>query len=233
MSKLPNLSMEIDQSVGLNETEYLKKPEIELPKSTPVIKEKKKRVVSQKQLDSLKKAREASVAKRKLIKEQKLREKEEAKEAKALSKKQVKLDIKEPMETIEERYGEANPSGADTPEALIDMDKPTGGFDYERVVSSVYDMIQAEKETRRPAKEAKFRERFDDEEKIRIDERNKLLDLVKQMEEADRVKRKPKKEKKPERKFNANHYLSNGDKSGKDINWDNCFAPRRGTGNFF
>ena len=232
MSKLPNLSMEIDQSVGLNETEYLKKPEIELPKSTPVIKEKKKRVVSQKQLDSLKKAREASVAKRKLIKEQKLREKEEAKEAKALakhtnglSKKQVKLDIKEPMETIEER--------ADTPEALIDMDKPTGGFDYERVVSSVYDMIQAEKETRRPAKEAKFKQRFDDEEKIRIDERNKLLDLVKQMEEADRVKRKPKKEKKPERKFNANHYLSNGDKSGKDINWDNCFAPRRGTGNFF
>ena len=225
MSKLPNLSMEIDQSVGLNETEYLKKPELELPKSTPVVKEKKKRVVSQKQLDSLKKAREASVAKRKLIKEQKLREKEEAKEAKALSKKQVKLDIKEPMETIEER--------ADTPEALIEMDKPTGGFDYERVVSSVYDMIQAEKETRRPAKEAKFKQRFDDEEKIRIDERNKLLDLVKQMEEADRVKRKPKREKKPQPKFNANHYLSNGDKSGKDINWDNCFAPRRGTGNFF
>ena len=53
------------------------------------------------------------------------------------------------------------------------------------------------------------------------------------MEEADRVKRKPKKEKKPERKFNANHYLSNGDKRGQDINWDNCFAPRRGTGNFF
>ena len=86
MSKLPNLSMEIDQSVGLNETEYLKKPEIGLPKSTPVIKEKKKRVVSQKQLDSLAKAREASVAKRKLIKEQKIREKEEAKEAKALAK---------------------------------------------------------------------------------------------------------------------------------------------------
>ena len=152
MSKLPNLSMEIDQSVGLNETEYLKRPEVELPKSTPEVKIKKKRVVSQKQLDSLKKAREASVAKRK------------------------------------------------------------------------------------PAKEAKWNKRFSDEEHIRIDERNKLLDLVKQMEEGEKKanKRSVSSEKKKAVKapFDANHYLSNN-RPSRDINWDNCFSPRRGGNNFF
>ena len=72
MSKMPNVDMEIEPMGGLNEKEYLKKPE--LPKSTDVVEEvkvKKKRVVSQKQLDSLKKAREASVAKRKKIREEK------------------------------------------------------------------------------------------------------------------------------------------------------------------
>lgn len=224
--------MEIDQSVGLNETEYLKRPEVELPKSTPEVKIKKKRVVSQKQLDSLKKAREASVAKRKIIKEQKIRDKEMAREAKVMAKKEKKESPPKIMETVEE---EEDDSRASTPEELIDMDS-VGGFNYDRVVSSVYDMIQAEKATRKPAKEAKWNKRFSDEEHIRIDERNKLLDLVKQMEEGEKKanKRSVSSEKKKAVKapFNANHYLSNN-RPSRDINWDNCFSPRRGGNNFF
>lgn len=209
--------MEIVHSVGLNETEYLKRPEIGLPKSTPEI--KKKRVVSQKQLDSLKKAREASVEKRKIIKEQKIRDKEMAREAKVMAKKEKKESPPKIMETVEEE------DRASTPEELIDMDS---GFNYDRVVSSVYDMIQAEKASRKPAKEAKWNKRFSDEEHIRIDERNKLLDLVKQMEEGEK-KAKKKAVKAP---FDANHYLSNN-RPSRDINWDNCFSPRRGGNNFF
>ena len=230
--------MEIDQSVGLNETEYLKRPEIELakhtiglPKSTPEVKIKKKRVVSQKQLDSLKKAREASVAKRKIIKEQKIRDKEMAREAKVMAKKQQKESPPKIMETVEEELAEQqgeDDSRASTPEELIDMDS-VGGFNYDRVVSSVYDMIQAEKATRKPAKEAKWNKRFSDEEHIRIDERNKLLDLVKQMEEGEKKAKKKKAVKAP---FDANHYLSNN-RPSRDINWDNCFSPRRGGNNFF
>ena len=220
--------MEIDQSIGLAETEYLKKPE--LPSSIPndkVIK-KKKRVVSQKQLDSLKRAREASVLKRKKIKEQKLKDKEEAK---ALKKKPIQVKEPEVMETIEEeRYGGANPSGADTPEELIDMNTVGGhSFNYEKVIGGVFDMIQADKERRKPEKEARWDKRFKDAEDIRIDERNKLLDLVKQMERADSMKSTTTKKEKPKPKPKVNPAkLLKG-----QPDWDSCFAPRRGGNNFF
>lgn len=220
MSKLPSISMEIDQTIGLAETEYLKKPE--LPSSIPPVKEKKKRVVSQKQLDSLKRAREASVLKRKKIKEQKLKDKEEAKALKALKKEPIDSKAtqrKEPeiMETIEEER-------ADTPEALIDMNS----FNYEKVIGGVFDMIQADKERRKPEKEEKWKKRFKDAEDIRIDERNKLLDLVKQMEKADGMKSTTQKAKpKPKPKVNPAKLLRG------EPDWDSCFAPRRGGNNFF
>ena len=200
--------MEIDQTIGLDETDYLKRPE--LPKNEG----KKKRVVSQKQLDSLKRAREASMAKRKLIREQKLRNKEAQKEAKLISKTKPKEKEPEVMETIEE-------SRASTPEELIDMNS---AFNYDRVITSVFDLIQADKEKRRPEKEDKWNKRFKDAEDIRIDERNKLLELVKQMEQVDTIKAKPPKK----RVYSANKILQNN-----DINWDNCFTPRRGGDNFF
>ena len=220
MSKLPSISMEIDQSIGLAETEYLKKPE--LPSSIPndkVIK-KKKRVVSQKQLDSLKRAREASVLKRKKIKEQKLKDKEEAK---ALKKKPIQVKEPEVMETIEEER-------ADTPEELIDMNTVGGhSFNYEKVIGGVFDMIQADKERRKPEKEARWDKRFKDAEDIRIDERNKLLDLVKQMERADSMKSTTTKKEKPKPKPKVNPAkLLKG-----QPDWDSCFAPRRGGNNFF
>tara|TARA_R100000541_G_scaffold52230_1_gene59894 strand:- start:179 stop:817 length:639 start_codon:yes stop_codon:yes gene_type:complete len=212
--------MEIDQSIGLAETEYLKKPE--LPSSIPndkVIK-KKKRVVSQKQLDSLKRAREASVLKRKKIKEQKLKDKEEAK---ALKKKPIQVKEPEVMETIEEER-------ADTPEELIDMNTVGGhSFNYEKVIGGVFDMIQADKERRKPEKEARWDKRFKDAEDIRIDERNKLLDLVKQMERADSMKSTTTKKEKPKPKPKVNPAkLLKG-----QPDWDSCFAPRRGGNNFF
>lgn len=205
--------MEIDQSIGLAETEYLKKPE--LPTSIPPVKEKKKRVVSQKQLDSLKRAREASVIKRKKIKDQKIKDKEEAR---ALKKKKVKEP--EVMETISEDEEER----ADTPEALMDMNS----FNYEKVIGGVFDMIQADKERRKPEKEEKWNKRFKDAEDIRIDERNKLLDLVKQMEKADGMKSTTQKAKpKPKPKVNPTKLLRG------EPDWDSCFAPRRGGNNFF
>lgn len=233
--------MEIDHSIGLAETEYLKKPElakhtIGLPSSIPPVKEKKKRVVSQKQLDSLKRAREASVLKRKVIKEQKLKDKEEAK---ALKKKPIEVKEPEVMETIEEeRYGGANPSGADTPEELVDMNSVGGhSFNYEKVIGGVFDMIQADKERRKPEKEARWDKRFKDAEDIRIDERNKLLDLVKQMERADSMKSttKPKETKpKPKPDSRATQRKVNPAKLLRgEPDWDSCFAPRRGGNNFF
>jgi len=226
MSKLPSISMEIDQSIGLAETEYLKKPElakhtIGLPSSIPPVKEKKKRVVSQKQLDSLKRAREASVLKRKKIKEQKLKDKEEAK---ALKKKPIEVKEPEVMESIEEER-------ADTPEELIDINTVGGhSFNYDKVIGGVFDMIQLDKERRKPEKEAKWNKRFTDAEDIRIDERNKLLDLVKQMERADSMKSTTtKKETKPKPKPKVNPAkLLRG-----EPDWDSCFAPRRGGNNFF
>jgi len=211
--------MEIDQSIGLAETEYLKKPE--LPSSIPARKEKKKRVVSQKQLDSLKRAREASVLKRKKIKEQKLKDKEEAK---ALKKKPIEVKEPEVMESIEEER-------ADTPEELIDINTVGGhSFNYDKVIGGVFDMIQLDKERRKPEKEAKWNKRFTDAEDIRIDERNKLLDLVKQMERADSMKSTTtKKETKPKPKPKVNPAkLLRG-----EPDWDSCFAPRRGGNNFF
>tara|TARA_R110002096_G_scaffold65444_1_gene159374 strand:+ start:78 stop:752 length:675 start_codon:yes stop_codon:yes gene_type:complete len=224
MSKLPNIEMAIDQNVGMGlaEKDYLKKPDetkpkIELPKS--VAEGKKKRVVSQKQLDNLKKAREASVVKRKLIREEK-----EAEKIKLKAEKK-KTDLPK----IAEEEVDDNESRASTPEHLVDMDSVTGGhsFNYDKVISGVFDLIQTDKENRKPEKEAKWNKRFKDQEEVRIDERNKLLELVKQMEEADTLKaKKPPKKTKP--KVNPTNMLRNG-----EPDWESCFVPRRGGNNFF
>ena len=227
MSKLPNIEMAIDQNVGMGlaEKDYLKKPDetkpkIELPKS--VAEGKKKRVVSQKQLDNLKKAREASVVKRKLIREEK-----EAEKIKLKAEKK-KTDLPKIAEE-EVLCDKDNESRASTPEHLVDMDSVTGGhsFNYDKVINGVFDLIQTDKENRKPEKEAKWNKRFKDQEEVRIDERNKLLELVKQMEEADTLKaKKPPKKTKP--KVNPTNMLRNG-----EPDWESCFVPRRGGNNFF
>jgi len=220
MSKLPNIEMEIDQNVGLDEKDYLKKPEIALPSSKP--KEKKKRVVSQKQLDALAKAREKSIEKRKLIREQKEKEKADKKKEKADKKERNRPPI---VPTIKEESEEEEEERADTPEALIDVNS----VDYSKVISGVFDLIQADKEKRRPEKEAKYKQMFNDAESARIDERKKLLDLVYQMDTADKVRKAPApKKEKPKKQVNATKIISRG-----QPDWDSCFAPRRGNGNFF
>ena len=129
------------------------------------------------------------------------------------------------METISEDEEER----ADTPEALMDMNS----FNYEKVIGGVFDMIQADKERRKPQKEEKWNKRFKDAEDIRIDERNKLLDLVKQMEKADGMKSTTKPNKgtnkptKPKPKVNPANLLRG------QPDWDSCFTPRRGGNNFF
>ena len=229
MSKLPNIEMAIDQNVGMGlaEKDYLKKPDetkpkIELPKST-IGEVKKKRVVSQKQLDNLKKAREASVVKRKLVREEK-----EAEKIKLKAEKKAVV-IAPLIPKIEEEVDDDKGSRASTPEHLVDMDSVTGGhsFNYDKVISGVFDLIQTDKENRKPEKEAKWNKRFKDQEDVRIDERNKLLELVKQMEQADTLKaKKPIKKTKP--KLNPTNMLRNG-----EPDWESCFIPRRGGNNFF
>ena len=113
------------------------------------------------------------------------------------------------------------------------MDSVTGGhsFNYDKVISGVFDLIQLDKENRKPEKEAKWNKRFKDQEEVRIDERNKLLELVKQMEEADtllRVNKKPIKEEVKKPKINPTNMLRNG-----EPDWESCFVPRRGGNNFF
>ena len=99
---MPKLSMEINESMEmLNEKEYLDKPEkpSSIPKEKPP---KKKRVMTEKQLESLAKAREKSALNRRLKKEQKLAEKVALKEEKKLKRnKMPKVEAQHHNEVLE------------------------------------------------------------------------------------------------------------------------------------
>ena len=222
-SKMPEISpMEIqqpDESAYLKQEDYLKKPEkpnalkslqkakrveesvesveesIE-PVEKPV---KKKRVMSEKQLASLARAREASAKKRKEKKALKMAEE------KPLINKKVK-PVK-PMPTIQEES-----SSDDEPSRMEEHLKKSYGSlqPPDSVEERVYQRIMAEKDQRRKVKEQKREdERLarEYEESIREDERKKLYEMTQRV--------KPKKQ-----GVNAKAML-------QPNKWEECFAPKK------
>ena len=209
-----------DESAYLKQEDYLKKPEkpnalkslqkakrveesvesveesIE-PVEKPV---KKKRVMSEKQLASLARAREASAKKRKEKKALKMAEE------KPLINKKVK-PVK-PMPTIQEES-----SSDDEPSPQEHLKKSYGSLQPpDSVEERVYQRIMAEKDQRRKVKEQKREdERLarEYEESIREDERKKLYEMTQQM------KPKPKKQ-----GVNAKAML-------QPNKWEECFAPKK------
>ena len=210
MSRMPKLSMEIEpvEEQGLPVDSYLQKPA--LPSSNKPA--KKKRVMSEKQLENLAKAREKSALNRKLKKDQKVADKEALKEQKKLAKKKGRTPIASTTETLEpveeEEYEE------EQYDATGDS-----GIDYEFIMSNVYGMIKEDqvREHDEKIKAKKEEEEWNTrknayDETIRADERHRLKGVVE-----EQVKHKK----------NISP-MTNG------TNWDKCFQPRgRGGDNFF
>ena len=235
---MPDVSMEIQSMTGLAEEEYLKKPG--LPKSTDLsvaeekqsnlilckkTKGKKKRVVSQKQLDSLKKAREASVAKRKKIREEKEAEKQQV----IKPKKQVKESKKilEPIEESESSESESSESESSEEEVMVKTPrkqslskaKKRKKINYDTIINGVVGQMRASGDNDRH----QWRKEWENAEEIRMDERNKLLGLVKQMEVAETMKTKTKT--KPVSNFNPYSVITNGQHNSQPV-WEDCFNGR-------
>lgn len=214
MSRMPKLSMEIEPvETGLPVDSYLQKPALPSSKEQAKQSPKKKRVMSEKQLENLAKAREKSALNRKLKKEQKVADKEALKAEKKLMKK-----TKVPLEPIEEEdYGE---EGSDM-EVILSEDTNAGdtGIDYEFIMSNVYGMLKedAQREQEEKVRAQKEQEEYmlkknAYDETIRADERTRLKGIVEQ-------KQKHKKTISP---------MING------TDWDSCFQSRgRGGDNFF
>jgi len=219
MSRMPKLSMEIEpvEEQGLPVDSYLQKPTLPSSKEKPP---KKKRVMSEKQLANLAKAREKSALNRKLKKEQKVAEKEALKEQKKLAKKKGKTPIAsttelEPVE--EEEYVEEEVKDYGTQNDYADSGDT--GIDYEFIMSNVYGMLKEdahrereEKLAKQKAEEEYILKKNAYDETIRADERARLKGVVEE-------KQKHKKTISP---------MVNG------TDWDSCFQPRgRGGDNFF
>lgn len=222
---MPKLSMEIEpvEEQGLPVDSYLQKPTLPSSKEKPP---KKKRVMSEKQLANLAKAREKSALNRKLKKEQKVAEKEALKEQKKLAKKKGKTPIAsttdyqnqlEPVAEVEEEeyVEEQNDYGTQNDYA----DSGDTGIDYEFIMSNVYGMLKEdahrereEKLAKQKAEEEYILKKNAYDETIRADERARLKGVVEE-------KQKHKKTISP---------MVNG------TDWDSCFQPRgRGGDNFF
>lgn len=215
---MPKLSMEIEpvEEQGLPVDSYLQKPTLPSSKEKPP---KKKRVMSEKQLANLAKAREKSALNRKLKKEQKVADKEALKEQKKLAKKTktnppVQLEVVEEVEE-EEYVEEVKDYGIQNDYA----DSGDTGIDYEFIMSNVYGMLKEdahrereEKLAKQKAEEEYILKKNAYDETIRADERARLKGVVEE-------KQKHKKTISP---------MVNG------TDWDSCFQPRgRGGDNFF
>ena len=216
MSRMPKLSMEIEPvEAGLPVDSYLQKPA--LPSSAKPA--KKKRVMSEKQLENLAKAREKSAENRRLKKEQKVADKLALKEEK-------KKKGRRPMPTIQEEDNDdvaVDEEGEIQQENYVEespYDTGDNGIDYEFIMSNVYGML---KEDQVKQQEEKVRVKKEEEDyvlrknayddTIRADERARLKGVVEEQQ-------KHKKNYAP---------MVNG---GSD--WDKCFQPRgRGGDNFF
>ena len=213
--RMPKIDMEIQQIDGMAESDYLKKPELPKSNEKPV---KKKRQMSEKQLANLARARKISAEKRKERKEAKAQEKKIAK-----ANRKVKIVEPEPQELEpieEESRDEPDVEEEEAEEEYISYPtKHSNAIDYDYIIDGVFDLIQEDKKRRRPLKEDKLKAMFQSEEKVRMDERQKILGLVNQMADAEKTKNT--------QAPSASNIL----RRGNNVNWDDCFAPRRGGGN--
>lgn len=210
MPSLPEPSMEIENDVQkmLPEDEYLKKPA--KPSSTPA---KKKRVMSQAQLDNLKKAREISAQKRKAKKEAEKLEKQRLKEEKKKGKKKKLEPIKEEVLSDSSSSDDDEEERTPTPVA---KPKPIPIPQSDNMEERIYNRLRMEKQQRREVrllKKQKEKEKKEYEESIRADERNRLLAMVEEEEQRNTIVPKPK------AKINTDNLL-------KPSKWDDLFKPR-------
>ena len=226
MSRMPKLSMEIEsvEEQGLAVDSYLQKPALPSSKEKPA---KKKRVMTEKQLSSLAKAREKSALNRRLKKEQKVADKLALKEEKKKGKKKIIKAYAEPLPTIEEEeYPEEQYEEGSDMEVITSEDQYSdypnagdNGIDYEFIMSNVYGMLKEdatrEQEaiiTRKKEEEEYMLKKNAYDDTIRADERARLKGVVEE-------KQKHKKTIAP---------MTNG------TEWDSCFQPRgRGVGDIF
>tara|TARA_R110000787_G_scaffold44335_1_gene108869 strand:+ start:2224 stop:2826 length:603 start_codon:yes stop_codon:yes gene_type:complete len=168
---LPKLNMEIndiedDMPNALAEEEYLKRPQKPSSLEKPI---KKKRVMSEKQLANLSRAREISAQKRA--------------EAKALKKpkkapKEVEEEVEEPDELsgaptdLEEE--EEEEYVAPLPKAKKKVKQNKTLIDYDYIMDSVYNRMNREREEQDYMKQ----EQHSYDENIRKQERTRLMKLV-------------------------------------------------------
>ena len=168
---LPKLNMEIndiedDMPNALAEEEYLKRPQKPSSLEKPI---KKKRVMSEKQLANLSRAREISAQKRA--------------EAKALKKpkkahKKVEEEVEEPDELsgaptdLEEE--EEEEYVAPLPKAKKKVKQNKTLIDYDYIMDSVYNRMNREREEQDYMKQ----EQHSYDENIRKQERTRLMKLV-------------------------------------------------------
>jgi hypothetical protein len=204
---LPKLNMEIngiedDMPNALAEEEYLKRPQKPSSISTEIKPIKKKRVMSEKQLANLSRAREISAQKRA--------------EAKALKKpkkahKEVEEEVDEPDELSggahhndrEEEDGEEEEEEeeyiAPLPKAKKKVKQNKTLIDYDYIMDSVYNRMNREREEQEYMKQ----EQHSYDENIRKQERHRLMKLVEEKQK----------------------------KSVPKDAWDACFSPQNNRGN--
>lgn len=213
---MPKLDMSIneipEESQGLAETEYLKKP-AEKPSS---IKPKKKRVMSEKQLANLARARKISAEKRKAKKEAQAKEKKEDPPVEnVVVKEDDGTEISYPKE-----LGQHTQPTEELPLPIPIPSKPQkpkmNGWESEDYLNSVVDKVYGRLMTDRDSRMKQRKKQEEEQEEIRLYEESIREDERKRI--GEKVKAKA--------PSMGNHPLFNP--QGQD--WDKCFQPRGGGG---
>ena len=205
---MPKLDMSIneipEETQGLNESEYLKRP-AEKPSS---IKPKKKRVMSEKQLANLARARKISAEKRKV-------KKELNKEKVGVKGEDVENVVIKEEDGTEISYPKEEPSSP-IPIPVKSQKPKMNGWETEDYLNSVVDKVYGRLMTDRESRMKQRREQEAEQEEIRLYEESIREDERKRI--GEKVKAKA--------PSMGNHPLFNS--SGQD--WDKCFQPRGGGG---
>jgi hypothetical protein len=165
---LPKLNMEIndiedDMPNALAEEEYLKRPQKPSSLAQPI---KKKRVMSEKQLANLSRAREISAQKRAEAKA--LKNPKKAKVVEEVQTEQVEEIEQDSQEEEEEEYT------APLPKTQKKVKQNKTLIDYDYIMDSVYNRMNREREEQEWAKQ----EQHSYDENIRKQERHRLMKLV-------------------------------------------------------
>ena len=217
MSRMPKLDMSIneipEETQGLNESEYLKRP-AEKPSS---IKPKKKRVMSEKQLANLARARKISAEKRKAKKEAQTKEKVGVKGEDVPLQENVVIKEEDGGEiSYPKEVGQHTQPSAPIPIPVKSQKPKMNGWETEDYLSSVVDKVYGRLMTDRDSRMKHRKEQEAEQEEIRLYEESIREDERKRI--GEKVKAKA--------PSMGNHPLFNS--SGQD--WDKCFQPRGGGG---